>query len=130
MRAILLVCAGLALVAFVAVGYIVPEMSASGAKSAAQALLTGAEPVKQMVAAAATKSGSLAGSGVGVKAVSRGSADQGDLKWVATENGMIRGWNEKNAIEVMLTPALANGQLTWACRGFPRSAMPAGCDGR
>jgi hypothetical protein len=45
-------------------------------------------------------------------------------------NGAIRGWNEKNAIEVSITPALQAGKVTWTCRGFPITAMPASCGGK
>ena len=57
MRAALLVIAGLALVGFVAVSWVLPGMAGSEAKEAAQALITGTEPLKQQVGAAAEKAG-------------------------------------------------------------------------
>jgi len=45
-------------------------------------------------------------------------------------NGAIRGWNEKNAIEVSMMPALQGGKVSWNCRGYPITAMPASCGGK
>ena len=42
----------------------------------------------------------------------------------------IRGWNERNALEVALTPSLQGGKLNWNCKGYPVSAMPTTCGGR
>jgi hypothetical protein len=130
MRVVLVVGAGVALVVFLAVAYVLPGMSGAGAKEAARALLAGAETAKSQVAAAAQKSGSLAGSGEGVKIASRNDPGAGDLKWVVEANGVIRGWNEKNAIEIALVPTLQGGRVSWSCRGFPISAMPSACGGR
>ena len=52
MRAALLVIAGLALVGFIAVSFILPGMAGSEAKEAAKKLVDGAEAAKQQVAAA------------------------------------------------------------------------------
>jgi hypothetical protein len=46
------------------------------------------------------------------------------------ENGDIRGWNEKNALEVTMTPSLQSGKANWNCRGYPVTVMPANCGGR
>jgi hypothetical protein len=46
------------------------------------------------------------------------------------EDGAIRGWNERNALEVALTPSLQSGKLAWNCKGYPVSAMPINCGGR
>jgi hypothetical protein len=130
MRVALLVVAALALVGFIMVAVVLPSMEAGRAKEAAQALVTGAEPAKQQVAAAAEKSGNLGGAGKDVKLPSRNDAQHGEMKWVVSENGAIRGWNEKNALEISLTPSLQGGKLSWSCRGYPMSAMPASCAGR
>ena len=50
MRAALLVIAGLALIGFIAVSFVLPQMAGSEAKEAAQTLVAGAEPAKESVA--------------------------------------------------------------------------------
>ncbi len=130
MRATLLVIASLALVGFLIIWFVVPWMQAAEAKEAAQALLAGADAAKQQVAAAAGKAGKLAGSGGGVKLASKSDPKFGELKWIVEPNGAIRGWNEKNAIEISVTPSLQGGKVSWACRGFPVASMPATCGGR
>ena len=52
------------------------------------------------------------------------------MKWLVSENGAIRGWNEKNALEVTLTPAMEGSKVSWTCKGYPINAMPASCGGR
>lgn len=130
MRATLLVIAVLALAGFIAVALVLPQMAGSEAKEAARALVSGADAAKQRVAEAAEKSSSLAGSGKDVKLPVRTDAKHGEFKWIVEPNGAIRGWNEKNAIEVSFTPALQGGKVIWACRGFPITAMPASCGGK
>ena len=130
MRAALLVIAALALVGFVAVSWVLPGMAGSEAKEAATALVAGTEPLKQQVAAAAEKAANLSGSGTNVKAAPKTDAKVGELKWIVEANGAIRGWNEKNAIEISLTPTLQGGKVSWACRGYPNVAMPSTCGGR
>jgi len=130
MRSALLVIAGLALIGFVAVAFVLPQMAGSEAKAAAQALVTGAEVAKQQVQTAAEKSGKLAGAGNGVKAVEKDDPKHGKMKWIASENGAIRAWNEKNALEITLTPSLQGGKASWNCKGYPVDAMPTACGGR
>ena len=130
MRIGLLIIAVLALIAFVIVAVVLPQQRESETKEAAQALVAGAEPAKKQVAAAAEKSGNLAGSGKGMKMTSQNDARFGELKWIVSENGAIRAWNEKNALEVTLTPTLSGGKVSWACRGYPVGAMPSSCGGR
>ena len=130
MRAALLVIAGLALVGFVAVSWVLPGMAGSEAKDAAQALIAGTEPLKQQVGAAAEKASNLSGSGTNIKAAPKTDPKYGELKWIVETNGAIRGWNEKNAIEISLTPTLQGGKVSWACRGYPNASMPATCGGR
>ena len=130
MRAALLVIAGLALAGFVAVSFVLPGMSGAEAKEAAQALIAGAEAPKQQIAAAAGKAGSLAGAAGNLKVPSRKDPKFGELKWIAEVNGSIRGWNEKNAIEISMTPKLESGKVSWTCRGYPNASMPASCGGR
>ena len=69
MRAALLVIAGLALIGYVAVAWVLPAMAGSEVKAAAQALVAGAEPAKQQVSDAAEKEGNLNGAGNGIKVV-------------------------------------------------------------
>lgn len=130
MRIALLVVAALALVGFLVVAVVLPQMEGAGLRDAAQALISGAEPAKQQVAATAEKSGKVAGAGKGVKIAPRMDADHGELKWIVAEDGAIRGWNERNALEVALTPTLQGGKVAWNCRGYPVSAMPTNCGGR
>jgi hypothetical protein len=129
MRAVLIVVAVLALAGFVAVAYVLPQMAGSGAREAAQALISGADAARQQVAAAAEKAGRLAGSGKDVKLPARSDAKHGELKWVVEANGAIRGWNEQNAIEITMTPSMQGGKVSWSCRGYPITAMPASCGG-
>ena len=130
MRIGLLIVAALALVGFVAVAFVLPRMAAAEAKQAAQALVAGAEPAQRQVAAAAEKAGNLAGSGREVKIAARVDPKYGELKWLVSESGAVRAWNERNAIEVTLTPQLQSGKAAWTCRGHPVNAMPVSCGGR
>ena len=130
MRTALLVIAGLALIGFVAVAFVLPQMAGSEAKAAAQALVTGAEPAKQQVGATAEKSGKLAGAGNGIKVASKNDPKHGEMKWIVSDNGSIRGWNEKNALEVTIIPTLQSGKASWNCKGYPVDAMPTSCGGR
>lgn len=130
MRAALLVIAGLALIGYVAVAWVLPAMAGSELKAAAAALVAGAEPAKQQVAAAAEKSGNLADAGKGIKMVEKDDPKHGKMRWIVSENGAIRAWNEKNALEVTLTPSLQGGKASWNCKGYPVDAMPAACGGR
>ena len=130
MRAALLVIAGLALAGFIAVSFVLPQMAGSEAREAAQSLVAGAEGAKQQVAAAAAKAGSLTGAGTNIKLAPKADAKYGELKWIVEVNGAIRGWNEKNAIEISVTPKMDGGKLSWTCRGYPNASMPATCGGR
>jgi hypothetical protein len=130
MRAGLIVVAVLALIAFVVVAFVLPQREGSKAREAAQALVAGAEPVRQQVSGAAEKAGKLDGAGNGVKVAPKADPAHGELKWIVSQNGVIRGWNEQNAIEVALTPSLQGGKVAWSCRGYPSNAMPASCGGK
>jgi hypothetical protein len=130
MRIGLLIVAGLALIGFLVVAVVLPQMAGSEAKDAAQALVSGAEPARQQVSAVVEKSGNVAGAGKGVKVAARNDSKHGDLKWLVGEDGAIRGWNEKNALEVALTPSVQAGKVSWNCKGYPVSAMPVSCGGR
>jgi hypothetical protein len=130
MRIVLLIIAALALIGFIAVSFVLPNMAGAEAKEAAQALIAGTEPARQQVAAAAEKAGNLAGSGANVKVAPKPDPKFGELKWIVEQNGAIRGWNERNAIEISVTPALQGGKVSWTCRGYPISSMPATCGGR
>jgi len=130
MRVGLLIVAAIALVGFLAVAVVLPQMAGAEAKDAAQALIAAADQAKQQVGATVEKSASLAGSGKDVKIPERNDAKHGSMKWIVAENGAIRGWNEKNAIEIALTPSLAGGKVAWNCKGYPVNAMPQNCGGR
>jgi hypothetical protein len=130
MRTALIVVAILALAGFLAVAFVLPQMAGSEAREAAQALITGADGARQQIAAAAQKAGSLSATGRDLKLPVRTDPEHGELKWIIEPNGAIRGWNEKNAIEISITPALQGGAVTWTCRGYPITAMPASCGGK
>ena len=130
MRAALLVIAGLALIGFVAIAVVMPRMQGAEMREAALALLAGAEAAKQQVGSAEEKSGSLATAGDGIKAVEKEDPKHGKMKWIVSQNGAIRGWNENNALEVTLMPSLQGGKASWSCKGYPVDAMPPGCGGK
>ena len=130
MRIGLLVVAALALIGFLVVAVVLPQMAGAEAKEAAQALLAGAQSAQQQVGMAAEKSGQLAGAGRGVKLAPRIDPKHGEMKWIVADDGAIRGWNERNALEVALTPSVQSGKVNWNCKGYPMSAMPSACGGR
>jgi len=130
MRITLLVVAGVALIGFLLVAVVLPQKAGADAREAAQALISGAEPAQKQVAASAEKSGNLNGVGKEIKLTARSDPKHGEMKWVVSENGHIRGWNEKNALEVTMTPTLQSGKANWNCRGYPVTVMPASCGGR
>ena len=130
MRTTLLVVAGLALIGYLLVAVVLPQRAGADAREAAQALISGAEPAKKQVAASAEKSGNLTGVGKEVKVSAKNDPKHGEMKWIVSDNGDIRGWNEKNALEVTMTPTLQSGKASWNCRGYPVSVMPASCGGR
>ena len=129
MRIALLVVAGVALVGFLFVAVVLPQKAGADAKEAAQALITGADPAKQQVAASVEKSGNLSGAGRGIKVAAKSDPKHGEMKWIVSENGDIRGWNERNALEVTMTPSLQSGKASWNCKGYPVMAMPPNCGG-
>ena len=129
MRMSLLIVAAVALAGFLAVVFLQQKEGAER-REAAQLLISGAEPVKKQLAATAEKAGNLAGVGKEVKVSAKSDPKYGEMKWIVSENGDIRGWNEKNALEVTMTPSLQAGKASWNCRGYPITAMPASCGGR
>jgi hypothetical protein len=130
MRIALLIVAGLALAGFLVVAVVLPQMAGTEVKEAAQALVAGAQPAQQQVSAAVEKNGNLAGAGRGVKVAAKTDPKFGELKWIVAEDGAIRGWNEKNALEIALTPSVQAGKVNWNCKGYPVNAMPSSCGGR
>ena len=87
-------------------------------------------PAQQQVATFAEKTGNLVGVGKGIKVSAKSDPKHGEMKWIVSENGDIRGWNEQNALEVTLTPSLQSGKASWNCKGYPVTVMPANCGGR
>ena len=130
MRVGLLVVAGLALLGFLVVAVLLPQLAGSEAKAAAQALVGGAQPAQQQVGANVQQSGNLAGAGKGVKIAAKTDPRHGELKWLVGEDGAIHGWNEKNTLEVALPPSVQAGKVSWNCKGYPVSVMPTACGGR
>ena len=129
MRIGLLSVAGLALIGFLVVAVALPHMQATEAKEAAQALIAGAEPAKQQVGAAAEKSGNVSAAGP-IKLASRIDPKHGEMKWIVSNDGVVHGWNEQNAIEITLMPSLQGGKTSWMCKGYPVNAMPPNCGGQ
>jgi len=129
MRVGLLIVAALALIGFIVVAVVLPQMAGAKSREAAEALIAGAEPGKQQVTLNAEKSGKLAGAGKGVKIPPQDN-QHGNLKWIVEDDGAIRGWNEQNALEIALVPSLQAGKVGWNCKGYPVSAMPPSCGGR
>ena len=130
MRIVLLMVAGLALAGFLVVAVVLPRMAGAETKDAAQALLSGVDAAQKQVTERAEKAGKLDGSGKDVKIAARNDPKHAELKWLVSENGAIRGWNEKNAIEISVTPKMDGGNISWTCRGYPNASMPASCGGR
>jgi hypothetical protein len=130
MRIVLLMVAGLALAGFLVVAVVLPQMAGAETKDAAQALLNGVGEAQKQVTDRAEKAGSLSGTGKDVKIPARNDPKHGELKWLVSESGAIRGWNEKNAIEITLTPSMPGSKVAWVCKGYPVSAMPATCGGK
>ena len=130
MRAALLVIAGVLLLGYAAVAWVLPSMAGSEVKAAAEALIAGAEQAKQQVAAAAEKSGKLAGAGNGIKVAPKSDPKHGEMKWIVADDGAIRGWNGNNALEVTLTLSLQGGKTSWTCKGYPVGAMSPNCGGK
>ncbi len=130
MRTGLLIVAGVLLIGFVIVAVVLPQRAGAEAKEAAQALIAGAETSRKQVTAAAEKASNLGGTGKSAKLAPKNDPKYGEMKWVVSENGEIRGWNEKNALEIAMVPSMPGGKVAWACRGYPVDAMPATCGGR
>lgn len=130
MRGGLLVVAGVALIGFLAVAVVLPQMAGGETRDAAAVLVSGANPAKAEVTAAAEKAANLTGSGTNIKVAPKVDPKYGELKWIVESGGMIRGWNEKNAIEIALTPTLAGGKAAWTCKGYPAQSMPVTCGGK
>src|SRR6266550_3239855 len=128
MRSGLLIVAGLALSGFLVVAVALPHMQETEAKDAAQALIAGAEPAKRQVGAVAEKSGKVSLSGP-IKLASRIDAKHGEMKWIVSDDGVVHGWNEQNAIEITLMPSVQGGKVSWMCKGYPVDAMPPSCGG-
>ena len=130
MRVGLLVIAGVALIGFLAVAVVLPQMAGGEARDAAAVLVSGANPAKAEVTAAAEKASNLAGAGANIKVPPKTDPKYGELKWIVEPGGLIRGWNEKNAIEIALTPTLTAGKISWICKGYPSQSMPVTCGGK
>ncbi len=130
MRVGLLIVAGLALIGFIAIAVILPQMQSGEVRDAAAVLVSGANAAKTEVTAAAEKAANLAGAGTNVKIAAKNDPKYGELKWIVEPGGVIRGWNEKNAIEVAMIPTLAGGKVAWMCKGYPAQSMPVTCGGK
>ena len=130
MRVGLLVVAGAALLGFLAIAVVIPQMEGGESRDAAAVLVSGTNTAKSEVTAAGEKAGNLAGAGANIKIAPKSDPKYGELKWIVEPGGIIRGWNEKNAIEIALTPTLAGGKIAWTCRGYPAQSMPVTCGGK
>lgn len=130
MRIGLLVVAGAALLGFLGIAVVLPQMEGGESRDAAAVLVSGTNAAKAEVTAAAEKAGNLAGAGANIKIAPKTDGKYGELKWIVEAGGVIRGWNEKNAIEIALTPTLAGGKVAWTCKGYPAQSMPVTCGGK
>jgi hypothetical protein len=130
MRIVLLMIAGLALAGFLVVAVVLPKMAGDETREAAEGLIAGADAAQKQVTERGEKAGNLGGSGKDVKLAARNDPKHGEMKWLVSENGTIRGWNEKNAIEITLTPSMPSSKVAWTCKGYPMSAMPTSCGGK
>ena len=130
MRAGLLILAGIALAGFIVIAVVLPRMASSDLKAAAASLVAGADEAKAQVGAVAERAANVGGSGASLKIAARVDANAGEMKYVVEQNGVIRGWNRTNAIEIVLTPNLSGAKTNWTCKGFPHDAMPPSCGGR
>lgn len=130
MRGGLLVVAGVVLIGFLAVAVVLPQMAGGETRDAAAVLVSGANAAKNEVTTAAEKAANLAGSGANVKVAPKVDPKYGEFKWIVESGGVIRGWNEKNAIEISLTPTLSGGKVNWMCKGYPAQSMPVTCGGK
>ena len=130
MRIGLLVVAGAALLGFLAIAVVLPQMQSGEIRDAAAVLVSGTNAAKTEVTAAAEKAGNLAGAGANVKIAPKADPKYGELKWIVEPGGSIRGWNEKNAIEIALIPTLSGGKVAWICKGYPAQSMPVTCGGK
>lgn len=130
MRIGLLVVAGAALLGFLGVAVVLPQMEGGEVRDAAAVLVSGTNAAKSEVTAAAEKATNLAGSGANIKIAPKTDPKYGELKWIVEPGGIIRGWNEKNAIEIALTPTMAGGKVAWTCKGYPAQSMPVTCGGK
>src|SRR5258706_7376143 len=130
MRIGLLLVAVLALAGLLLVAFVLQKRADAQAKEAVKALIAAAEPARRQVGAIAEKNGNLAGAGRDIKIPMRDDPKHGELKWLVSEGGAIRGWNARNAIEITFTAGLQSGKASWTCRGYPISAMPATSGGR
>ena len=124
MRIGLLVVAGAALLGFLAIAVVLPQMQSGEIRDAAAVLVSGTNAAKIEVTAAAEKAGNLAGAGANVKIAPKADPKYGELKWIVESGGSIRGWNEKNAIEIAMIPTLSGGKVAWTCKGYPAQSMP------
>lgn len=130
MRVGLLVVAGVALVGFIVVAVVLPQMAGGETRDAAAVLVSGANAAKAEVTAAAEKAGNLAGAGANIKVAAKNDPKYGELKWIVEPGGTIRGWNEKNAIEFAMIPVINGGKVAWNCKGYPGHSMPVTCGGK
>lgn len=130
MRAGLLTLAGIALAGFIVIAVVLPRMASNDLKAAAASLAAGVDEAKSQIGAAAEKAATLTGSGANVKIAAHVDADAGEMKYVVEQNGVIRGWNRTNAIEIAVTPVLSGGKTNWTCKGYPHDAMPPSCGGK
>ena len=85
MRVGLLVIAGVALVAFLGVAVVLPQMQGGEVRDAAAVLVSGANAAKADVTAAAEKAANLAGSGTNVKVAAKSEPKYGELKWIVEQ---------------------------------------------
>jgi hypothetical protein len=77
-----------------------------------------AAALKQITQVAEGK-GTLAGSGVGVVIPAKESANLGPTQWTISPDGMVRGTASERGLEVLLTPEMRDGKVSWNCKLEP-----------
>lgn len=86
-------------------------------------MILSANGARAEIAERAVKSGTLTGAGTGVATLPTAGVDTS----LVTGDGVIVLAGGDPLAVVVLRPALANGQVTWNCKGLPSRNMPPTC---
>ena len=92
-------------------------------RARAAEILLAASSLRAEIAAKAMEAGSVRGAGRGLVLAPPGRVRVG----VVTDDGVIVLAAEDPAVVFMLSPALADGKVSWVCKGFPERLVPLTC---